>query len=269
MKTKDKVVIVIASAAVIVPVLIISFIAILNLLREPSSLQTSFAHHEENIEVLSSTVNSSMAEEINRALEITGSITENTELSSENFYELDNGEYEIYVGLSLRLCITDSSFKLYTYETIYTDDTRILLFDSTKKESLLTLNEESRDALISSQREYLVTHTIQITPRIGPLLHNALGQSKLSFEIKNTSDTPIGHVQILINPEFIGSVSTINESWYSYYDSIDIEETKTVTLTTKIGSEWTNYDYYVIKSVIVFFEDGTSISFNEEDCKYL
>ena len=232
--------------------------------------KSDFSYNKENIQVISNTINidEDLAKDIVFALEKTSCLTKHSKLHEEDVFTLENGEYEIYMSLMIRLVMSENQFKIYTFKNVYNDkdEATILLYDSSNPESYITLSEEERNDLIASQRRYQVVNTIQIIPRSGILVHDRLGNSSVSFTVKNVSNTTFSYIQLKITPGFLGHTSDYKTKNYSSYESIFVGQSKEFNLTT---TGWTDYDLFTITEVVIYFSDGSSILFNEYDCQFL
>ena len=226
----------------------------------------SYKYHKDNIKTLSSVVDSSMAESMLSALETSCAIGTNTKLVAEDMREINDNCYELYAGLMVRFYIQDGQLLLYTFETYYNDDSKILLYNSSSPDNKKVLTETERKSLIYTQREYVVHTTIEITPASGFILHNALGTSKVQLTFKNRSDTTISSVDILMTPYISGVSFDSKNASYSMLDTLAVNNSITKTV---IIPEWSNYDSYKIIKVIVAFSDGTIIAFDSFDCQFL
>ena len=231
-----------------------------------STTTKSYKYHKDNIKTLSSLVDSSTAENMISALENSYAIKTDTKLVAEDMREIDDNCYELYAGLMVRFYIQDGEVLLYTFETVYSDDTAILLYDSAQANSLKILTEAERNSLIYTQREYVVHTTIEITPASGFVLHNALGTSKIQLTFKNKSDTAISRVDALMTPYISGVSFESKNASYSMLDKLTVNNSITKTV---IIPEWSNYDTYKIIKVIIAFSDGTAIAFDSFDCQFL
>ena len=223
----------------------------------------SYKYHKENINTLSTFVDSSTAESMVLALETSCAIGTNTKLVAEDMREINDNCYELYAGLMVRFYIQDEKVMLYTFETVY-DDTAILLYAQDNPVKILT--ETERNNLIYTQREYVVHTTIEITPASGFILHNALGTSKVQLTFKNRSDTTISSVDILMTPYISGVSFDSKNARYSMLDTLAVNSSITKTV---IIPEWSNYDNYKIIKAVVAFSDGTAIAFDSFDCQFL
>lgn len=256
----------------IVPFLLIAIFlsAVLALVLSFSSSdnQSSSDHpfHKNNIAVMKTVFDKNLAKKMVFAFEETGAIGDSFEMQSEDILSYTNNEYDIYMGLTVRVFVDGENFKFYTYEEQYDSETAILLYDSTNKESTKVLSKTEQESFEESQRKYLVKSTIQITPSTGILLHNSLGGTQLSFVVKNLSTDKIDNVAITFIPWFPGYEANHKGGTYYTYQSLTSGQSKEFNITAK---DWSNYDYYKITQVIVYFSDGTAIKFNRYDCQFL
>lgn len=231
-----------------------------------STNNNSFKYHKENIVVLSTVSDSIVAEKMLSGLEDSCAIVNNTKLVAEDIIKHNDNCIELYAGLMVRFYIQDGEVLLYTFETVYSDDTAILLYDSAQVNPVKILTETERNSLIYTQREYVVHTTIEITPASGFVLHNALGTSKIQLTFKNKSDTAISRVDVLMTPYISGVSFESKNASYSMLDKLTVNNSITKTV---IIPEWSNYDTYKIIKVIVAFSDGTAIAFDSFDCQFL
>ncbi len=231
-----------------------------------STKNNSFKYHKENIAVLSTVADSVVAEKMLLGLEDSCAIANNTKLVVEDIIKHNDNCIELYAGLMVRFYIHEGEVLLYTFETVYFDDTAILLYDSVQVNPVKILTETERNSLIYTQREYVVHTTIEITPASGFVLHNALGTSKVQLTFKNKSDTAISSVDVLMTPYISGVSYEYKNASYSMLDTLTINNSITKTV---IIPEWNNYDTYKIVKVIVAFSDGTAIAFDSFDCQFL
>ena len=229
--------------------------------------QSKFEYHKNNVNIISNTIDATLAENIVSAMEKSNVITKSYKMVSEDIIPCGEGEYEIYVGVLLRVVTSTDAFKLYIFKTKYSVNNSVLLFDSSNESSLKVLEQQERENFKKSQRKYLVESTIKITPSIGILSHNALGGSQLSFSVKNVGNTDIGNISITIAPGFIGyGGSKLKAGTYTTYESITVGQIKEYTLNPK---GWVDYDTFNVIEVIIYFSDGTAIKFDEYDCQFL
>lgn len=254
---------------IIIPIIVLgAAFALYFILESTLSSKTSYKYHKENIETISNAVSYNDPESIVLALEECGIILEKTELDSDYIVKRSNNEYEIYDGISIRVLIKETHFEIYTYETKYSSDGAVLLYNSLNETASKVLTEEERAALKESQRKYEVQSTVDISPgNTGLLLQNALGSTKLTFTIKNVGNTKIDGFYIEIVPGIVGGgLFDSKTGSYSSYDSLARSASKEYTLTK---SNWSNFDYYKITKLVLYFSDGTAISFNAYDCQFL
>lgn len=231
-----------------------------------STNNNSFKYHKENIAVLSTVADSVVAEKMLSCLEDSCAIVNNTKLVVEDIIKHNDNCIELYADLMVCFYIQDGEVLLYTFETVYSDDTAILLYDSAQVNPVKILTETERNSLIYTQREYVVHTTIEITPASGFVLHNALGTSKVQLTFKNKSDTVISSVDVLMTPYISGVSFESKNASYSMFDRLTVNNSLTKTV---IIPEWSNYDTYKILKVIVAFSDGTAIAFDSFDCQFL
>ena len=222
---------------------------------------------EKNIQALSSHFGDSLAKNILLALEETHILKENTQLDSELIVKRSEQSFEIYTDFSAIIILNNDQFKILTYETVFDEATAILLYDSTTPNEMKALSEAERENLKSSQRKYQVQSTIRLSPQFGALLHNQLGQTFLSFTVKNVSDSDIVYMEFEFALSFPGYTSGF-KSHYTSWDEIAIGKSKKFELNTT-DTKGENYDFFEITNVVIMFEDGTSIAFDEYDCQFL
>ena len=233
---------------------------------DKNSTTSEFTYHQNNVDILKNTIKSDIASDVIMALENTASISKNYKMVEEDVIAYANNEYEIYIEVLVRLIISDRNIKIYIFENQFDVNTATLLYDSANPNAIKTLSDEERENFRKLQREYIVDSTIQIMPSTGVLLHNALGNTQFSFTIKNVSKYDIGNVTLKIAPGYMGYHSNSKAGSYTTYESITSGASKEYTLTPK---NWTDYDLFTITEVIVYFNDGTAIKFDEYDCKFL
>ena len=228
---------------------------------------SQFEYHQENLTTLTNVTNSDSAETMLLALESSGAITQYTKLVEADIIKKDENNIELYAGLMVHFYIENSIIKLYTFETTFSEDSAILLYDSSQEAPIRILSETERSSLISSQRKYIVQTTIKISPSTGILLHSLYGSSNISLKFTNRSDTKIDNVYLVITPCIIGggTFESKNRS-YTMIDPISINGSISKTLTV---SGWNQYDTYKITKAVITFSDGTAISFNAFDCQFL
>ena len=223
-------------------------------------------YYDNNIQALSSHFESKLAEEILSGLEKTNVLKDNTRLNSDWIVKRDTRSFEIYIDFSVIISANGEEFKIFTYETIYNEATAILLYDSTNPSEMKTLSETERESLKSAQRKYQVQSTIDISPSFGALLHNQSGNTYFSFSVKNKSDSAFVYIEITFTPSFPGYEGELKKKSYTSWNEIQIGESKTFELKT---TGWDNYDFFEVTNIVIMFDDGTSIKFNEYDCKFL
>ena len=223
-------------------------------------------YHDNNIQALSSHFDSKLAEEILSGLEKTNVLKDNTRLNSDWIVKRDTRSFEIYIDFSVIISANGEEFKIFTYETIYNEATAILLYDSTNPSEMKTLSETERESLKSAQRKYQVQSTIDISPSFGALLHNQSGNTYFSFSVKNKSDSAFVYIEITFTPSFPGYEGELKKKSYTSWNEIQIGESKTFELKT---TGWDNYDFFEVTNIVIMFDDGTSIKFNEYDCQFL
>ena len=113
-----------------------------------STNNNSFKYHKENIAVLSTVSDSIVAEKMLSGLEDSCAIANNTKLVAEDIIKHNDNCIELYAGLMVRFYIQDGEVLLYTFETVYSDDTAILLYDSAQVNPVKILTETERKSLI-------------------------------------------------------------------------------------------------------------------------
>lgn len=222
-------------------------------------------YHDNNIQALSSHFESKLAKEILSGLEKTNVLKDNTRLNSDWIVKRDTNIFELYNDFSVIISVNNNQFKIFTYETVYDEAAAILLYDSANPAEMKTLSETERESLRSAQRKYQVQSTIDIFPSFGALLHNQFGYTYGEFSVKNKSNSSFVHLQVTIKPSIPGYESDFGET-YTSWDEIKIGQTKPFTFKT---TEWDNYDFFRITKIVIMFEDGTSIYFDEYDCQFL
>lgn len=253
--------------SVIVVAFVVLMVLVLELTTIPSSEDSNNDLGEKNIQALSSHFGDSLAKNILLALEETHILKENTQLDSELIVKRSEQSFEIYTDFSAIIILNNDQFKILTYETVFDESTAILLYDSTTPNEMKALSEAERENLKSSQRKYQVQNTIRISPQFGALLHNQLGQTFFSFTVKNVSDSDIVYMEFKFALSFPGYTSDF-KSRYTSWDEIAIGKSKKFELKTS-ETKWKNYDFFEITNVVIMFEDGTSIAFDEYDCQFL
>ncbi len=224
-------------------------------------------YHDKNIQALSLHFGNNLAENILLGLEGTHILKEKTQLDSEWIIKRTERYFEIYTDFSAIIILNNDQFKILTYETVFDEATAILLYDSTTPNEMKALSEAERENLKSSQRKYQVQNTIRLSPQFGTLLHNQLGQTFCSFTVKNVSDSDIVYMEFEFTLSFPGYTSDF-KSHYTSWDEIAIGKSKKFELKTT-ETKWRNYDFFEITNVVIMFEDGTSIAFDEYDCQFL
>ena len=232
---------------------------------EMLQVETTKYYYDNNIQALSAHFESKLAEEILSGLEKTNVLKDNTRLNSDWIVKRDTNTFELYNDFSIIISVNNNQFKIFTYETVYDEATAILLYDSANPAEIKTLSETERESLRSAQRKYQVQSTIDIFPSFGALLHNQLGYTYGEFSVKNKSNSSFVHLQVTIKPSLPGYESDFVET-YTSWDEIKIGQTKPFTFKT---TEWDNYDFFRITKIVIMFEDGTSIYFDEYDCQFL
>lgn len=227
----------------------------------------SFKYHKANISTLSNVVDSSLAEKVLNALESSDAIEKDTKLVAEDIIKYSDTCFELYAGLMVRFYLYDDEVKLYTFETSYSDESAILLYDSMQTSQNKTLSATERKSLIYTQRRYVVHTTIRITPRNGSLLHNALGSTMIQdLTFTNLSNATLTYVSITITPYSGGTAYSSHQGMYVLDNQLGIGQSYTTSLTK---SNWMNYSSYKISSVTIIFSDGTTIGLDSFDCQFL
>ena len=226
----------------------------------------SYKYHKENVRTLSTLVDSSIADSMVSALENTCAITTSTKLVAEDMLEVNSGCYELYAGLMVRFYVQDGEITLYTFETNYSEVSKILLYDSTTPNSKKVLTESERKSLIYTQRRAVVQGTLQITPSNGVLLHNALGSTKVDLTFRNCSYPAISYLNVVITPYMSGVDFSSKNKGYTLDVELPAGGSIERTLTT---NDWKNYDSYKITKATIMFADGSTIGFNAFDCQFL
>lgn len=226
----------------------------------------SYKYHKDNIKTLSSVVDSSMAESMLSALETSCAIGTNTKLVAEDMREINDNCYELYAGLMVRFYVQDGQLLLYTFETNYNDDSKILLYNSSEPDKKKVLTETERKSLVYTQRRAVVHSTLAITPREGALLHNALGSTRIDLTFKNKSSSSIVYLHINTTPCISGVEYSYNGKGYVLNEDLPVGGSMTRSLTT---TGWKNYDSYKITKATIMFADGSTIGFDSFDCQFL
>ena len=223
-------------------------------------------YHDNNIQALSSHFETELAEEILSGLEKTNVLKGNTHLNSDWIVKRDTNTFELYNDFSIIISVNNNQFKIFTYETVYDEAAAILLYDSANPAEMKTLSETERESLRSAQRKYQVQSTIDISPSFGALLHNQFGNTYFSFSVKNKSDSAFVYIEITFTPSYPGYEGELKKKSYTSWNEIQIGESKTFKLKT---TGWDNYDFFEVTNIVIMFDDGTSIKFNEYDCQFL
>lgn len=226
----------------------------------------SYKYHKENVRTLSTLVDSSIADSMVSALENTCAITTSTKLVAEDMLEVNSGCYELYAGLMVRFYVQDGEITLYTFETSYSEASKILLYDSTTPNLKKVLTESERKSLIYTQRRAVVQGTLQITPSEGVLLHNALGSTKVDLTFRNCSYPAISYLNVVITPYMSGVDFSSKNKGYTLDVELPAGGAVERTLTT---TGWKNYDSYKITKATIMFADGSTIGFDAFDCQFL
>ena len=224
-------------------------------------------YHDKNIQALSLHFGNNLAEKILLGLEETHILKENTQLDSEWIVKRSEHSFEIYTDFSAIIILNNDQFKILTYETVFDEATAILLYDSTTPNEIKALSETEKENLKNLQRKYQVQNTIRLSPQFGALLHNQLGETFCSFTVKNVSDSDIVYMEFEFALSFPGYTSDF-KSHYTSWDEIAIGKSKKFELNTT-DTKGKNYDFFEITNVVIMFEDGTSIAFDEYDCQFL
>ena len=225
-----------------------------------------YEYHNKNIDVLSSVLDSSVASSVVSALEESCAIEEKTKLVAQDLIKVGDNCYELYAGLMLRFYINNGQISLYTFETTYSEDSKILLYDSSSHGVIKVLTADERNNFIYTQRRAIVHNTVTISPCEGVLLHNALGSTKIDLTFNNKSDSQITYLNIVITPYMGGTSFSYNNKAYVLDCDLPVSCSVDKSITT---TEWTNYDSYKITQVTVMFNDGSTIGFNSFDCQFL
>ncbi len=226
----------------------------------------SYEYHNENVEVLASVLDASVASSVVAALEKSCAIEEKTKLVAQDLIKVDDNCYELYAGLTLRLYIDNGHISLYTFETTYSEYSKILLYDSFSQDIIKVLTVDERNNLIHTQRRATVHSTVAISPCEGILLHNALGSTKIDLTFTNKSDSKITYLNIVITPFMSGTSFSYNNKAYVLDCDLPVSGSVDKSIST---TGWTNYDSYKITQVTVMFSDGSTIGFNSFDCQFL
>lgn len=225
-----------------------------------------YKNHAQNVELLAQIVDFTMADTIMVALEQSCAIEETKLLLEQDIIKINDNCYELYIGLLVRFYVENNRIILYTFENTYSEDTRILLYDSLLQKNIKILSTTERNHLIYTQRRTLVNDTIAISPNKGALLHNILGSTKIDLTFINKSNADITYLSICITPY-------VNETAFDYNTRIYvIDEVLPLASTINksiITTEWTNYDYYKISKATILFGDGSTIEFDSFDCQFL
>ena len=225
-----------------------------------------YEYHNENIDVLASVLDSSVASSVVSALEESCAIEEKTKLVAQDLIKVGDNCYELYAGLMLRFYIDNGQISLYTFETAYSEDSKILLYDSSSQGIIKVLTADERNNLIYTQRRATVHSTVAISPCKGVLLHNALGSTKIDLTFNNKSDSKITYLNIVITPFMGGASFGYNSKAYVLDCDLPVSGSVDKSITT---TGWTNYDSYKITQVTVMFSDGSTIGFDSFDCQFL
>ena len=225
-----------------------------------------YEYHNENIDVLASVLDFSVASSVVSALEESCAIEEKTKLVAQDLIKVGDNCYELYAGLMLRFYIDNGQILLYTFETTYSEDSKILLYDSSSHGVIKVLRADERNNFIYTQRRAIVHNTVAISPCEGILLHNALGSTKIDLTFTNKSDSKITYLNIVITPFMSGTSFSYNNKAYVLDCDLPVSGSVDKSITT---TGWTNYDSYKITQVTVVFGDGSTIGFNSFDCQFL
>jgi archaellum component FlaG (FlaF/FlaG flagellin family) len=233
---------------------------------EMLKIETLKLYHDNNIQALSSHFEAELVEEILSGLEKTNVLKDNTRLNSDWIVKRDTSSFEIYIDFSVIISVNGDKFKIFTYKTEYNEATAILLYDSTNPSEMKTLSETERESFRSTQRKYQVQSTIEISPSLGSLLHNQFGNTYFSFSVKNKSNSSFVYIEITFTPSFPGYEGELKKKSYTFWNEIQIGESKKFELKT---TGWEKYDFFEVTDIVIMFGDGTSVKFNEYDCQFL
>lgn len=223
-------------------------------------------YHDNNIQALSSHFETELAEEILLGLEKTNVLKEKTCLNSDWIVKRDTNTFELYNDFSVIISVSNNQFKIFTYETVYDEAAAILLYDSANPAEMKTLSETEREDLRSAQRKYQVQSTIDISPSFGALFHDQWGNTYFSFSVKNKSDSSFVYIDMTFMPSYPGYEGELRKKTHTSWDEIQIGESKKFKLKT---TGWENYDFFEVTNIVIMFDDGTSIQFDEYDCQFL
>lgn len=226
----------------------------------------SYKYHRQNVETLSNTLGSTVATSVVTALEKSCAIEETTKLVGQDLIKIYDNCYELYSGLMTRFYIDNDNITLYTFETSYSEDSKILLYSSSSPSDINVLTSAERNSLIYTQRRSIVHSTVTISPYKGALLHNALGSTKIDLTFRNQSYPAITYLNVVITPSMSGTSFSSKNKAYVLDCELPVSGTVNKSITT---TGWTGYDSYKITQVTVMFADGTTIGLNSFDCQFL
>ena len=226
----------------------------------------SYKYHRQNIEELSNTLGSTVATSVVTALEKSCAIEETTKLVGQDLIKIYDNCYELYSGLMTRFYIDNDNITLYTFETSYSEDSKILLYSSYSPSDIKVLTSAERNSLIYTQRRSIVHSTVTISPYKGALLHNALGSTKIDLSFRNQSYPAITYLNVVITPSMSGTSFSSKNKAYVLDCELPVSGNVNKSITT---TGWTGYDSYKITQVTVMFADGTTIGLNSFDCQFL
>lgn len=226
----------------------------------------SFLYHSNNVDIIKS-IDNDRAQEITTALEETNVLNEDTKLVAADVVYISSQVYELYAQLMVRIILNENGFKIFTFETTYSSENAILLFDSLDNTTKKILSEDERNRLIFYQRRTLVHSTISITPSSGSITMDSSGEKYISLDIRNQTSTSISYFSVTFLP-FIDSQAIENAADTTVMGHFTIPALSTKSFKANI-KKTNSYNYYKIIGVMIYFSDTTAIKFDEFDCQFL
>ena len=248
--------------------LAIVFISMIVMVVETSDFAVSTYGQVERI--IKRNVDSDLGDDITNALYDSGAFINGFDMDKNDVVYLGDGEYELYVGITVRVIIKNKTFKIYTYYTQYTNDTRILLYDSIMSKPVKVLRDDEHEAIKKKQRNILVDSTLNLNWSDGEIGDDSSKKSSyFTITFKNLGDKTIEYMSIKAWEKY-DTDGRPNISYKTKRGEVNgrIEPGKSESYIVS-GHGWSFERSIVLAEIVIYYEDGTVIELDEYDCKLL
>ena len=220
--------------------------------------------------IIRKNVDEELGDDITRALYESGAFIDGFDMEKNDVSYLGDGEYDLYVGITARVIIDGDHFKIYTYYKEYTNDTRIFLYDSTRSKPVKILREDEHEAIRKTQRNIYVDSLLNLNWYNGVKEEGSTkDDSYFVIKFTNLGDKTIEYMSIKAWEKY----DTGGRPKISYKTNrgkingrIEPDESESYVVT---GHGWSFESSIVLAEIVIYYEDGAVVEFDEYDCNML